>query len=90
MIEDEGLAVSPMNQYSKITWLYLNDNQLSSITRNSLYGLYYLKFLNLGQNQIETVDDGALTFANRLNTLILQVLGLLFTASNNKKADSLE
>ena len=71
VIEDEGFAVSMVNTYSKLTWLYLHFNKLGAITEDNLYGLSYVKFLNLCHNELSYIEPGGLAMMRRLHTLVL-------------------
>jgi len=71
VIEEEGFSVSMVNTYSKLTWLYLHFNQISTLSERSLSGLSYVKFLNLAHNQLSYVEPGGLAILRRLHTLLL-------------------
>jgi len=71
-IEDRGLAVGRSPLQTRLTWLYLDHNQLDRLTQPMFAGMSHLKFLSAGNNQIINVEVDAFQPVPRLVTLLLQ------------------
>ena len=71
-IEQSGLAVGTDSAQIRLTWLYLDHNELDRISRPMLDGLSYVKFLSARNNRINHIEVEAFRSSPRLITLLLQ------------------
>ncbi|XP_055637353.1 leucine-rich repeats and immunoglobulin-like domains protein 3 [Toxorhynchites rutilus septentrionalis] len=67
----------PFFGLSKLEKLYLNSNEIKSVSRNAFIGLKSLTLLDLSQNNISYIQNNALKDSVRLNKLIMNSTNLL-------------
>ncbi|EAT43168.1 AAEL005351-PA, partial [Aedes aegypti] len=67
----------PFYGLSKLERLYLNSNEIKSVSRNAFIGLKSLLLLELSQNNISSIQSNAFKDTIRLKTLIMNSTNLL-------------
>ncbi|XP_062547275.1 leucine-rich repeats and immunoglobulin-like domains protein 2 [Armigeres subalbatus] len=67
----------PFYGLSKLERLYLNSNEIKSVSRNAFIGLKSLMLLELSQNNISSIQNNAFKDTVRLNKLIMNSTNLL-------------
>ncbi|XP_058450324.1 leucine-rich repeats and immunoglobulin-like domains protein 2 [Malaya genurostris] len=67
----------PFSGLTKLEKLYLNSNEIKSVSRNAFIGLKSLTLLELSQNNISSIQNNAFKDTVRLNNLIMNSTNLL-------------
>lgn len=67
----------PFYGLNKLERLYLNSNEIKSVSRNAFIGLKSLMLLELSQNNISSIQNNAFKDTVRLKTLIMNSTNLL-------------